>query len=116
MIIGQETGESIINGPILGRVCNDCRKKKGLNDFYTKGERLESICKGCSKRKRKNRYRKNKRRLKRLKNRNISRVVMTKNSKLDREKFRRDMVTIESILSNLLVKMLIQEKEKKNAS
>ena len=58
----------------------------------------------------------NKKRLKRVESRGLSRVIMTKNRDLNREKMEQNRPVMESILTNLLIRLLTEKRRKKDAA
>ena len=99
------------------RTCRQCNKEKGENDFYTKGKRIDTLCKECARNKRKKRYRREKKNFERYKSGRITKVIMTRNKNIDEKQFKRDMKTAKSILTQFLVKLLTEkEGERKNVA
>lgn len=81
------------------RSCTKCGKRKKLNEFYTKGKRVDSWCKECRKKARTARYHKDSKEFKQFQNNRISEVIMTRVKKVNKEK--------ASIIESMLEKMIV---------
>ena len=93
------------------RLCRECREEKGGTEFYAKGKTSHTICKDCSRKKRRERYRRERENFERYKKGRITKVVMVKNKNLDEGRFNRDLKSVESILTNFLIGLLSSKKQ-----
>ena len=88
------------------RNCTKCGEKKKSDEFYTKGEKLDSWCKECNKKKRTERYHKKREKLKRFKENRITKVIMTPVENVNQD----SMAIIESMLERMIINELRREK------
>ena len=102
----------LINNEGQKHNCTKCKKVKGLDEFYSKGKRMDSWCKECRKANRMSRYHKEKEKFKRFKNNRITRVVMTRVVMTRVTKVNKDKIAIiESMLEKMIVKALTEKRD-----